>query len=65
MESILCYLWKTKSSKTQETQTKSENITVEKQDKPTQTTVTKEELIQISKSQPSFNIQTEIAKAKI
>ena len=33
---------KTKISKAQETQTKSENIAVERQDKPTQTTVTKE-----------------------
>ena len=62
---------KIKSSKTQETETKNtktiedKDTTIENQEKPTQITVTKYKLIQISKSQHSFNIQSEIAKLKI
>ena len=62
---------KIRSSKTQETQTENpkkiedKNTTVENQEKPTQITVTKNEFVQISKSQSSFNIQFEIAKLKI
>ena len=41
------------------------NTTIETQEKPSQITVTKDKLVQISKSQPSFNIQNEIAKLKI
>ena len=51
------------NSKTVEMETK--KPTVDKEEKHTQIVVTKEEIIQLGKTQAPFNIQTEISKLKI
>ena len=46
-------------------ETQIEKPTVDKEDKNTQTSIRKEEIIQLGKTQVPFNIQTEISKLKI